>query len=90
MVARSSHNNVLTMCTIVVPDPVGGHSFDMSEFPVLGARSRPDSSSLSSAMGIPGILPSRHGYGTGMLSYIMPTISSDYVLKEKFILYGTM
>ena len=57
------------MCAVVVPDPVG-HSFDMSEFPVLGARSRPDSSSsLSSAMGIPGILPSRHGYGTGTLSH---------------------
>ena len=83
MVVRSSHSNVLTLCTIVVPDPVGGHSFDLSEFPVLGARSRPDSSSLSSAMGIPGILPSRHGYGTGMLSYIMPTISSDCVYQRR-------
>ena len=58
-----------------VPDPVG-HSLDMSEFPVLGARSRPDSSSsLSNAIGIPGILPSRHGYGTGMLFYFMPNNS---------------
>ena len=77
MVLRWPHIIILIVCTIAVPDPVGGHSFDMSEFPVLGARSRPDSSSLSSAMGIPGILPSRHGYGTGKLSYIMPTFSSE-------------
>ena len=61
--------NINLYYTIAVPDPVG-HSLDMSEFPVLGTRSRPDTSSnLSSAMGIPGLLTSRHGYGTGRLSY---------------------
>lgn len=68
-----------------LPDPVG-HSFDMSEFPVLGARSRPDSSSsLSSAMGIPGILPSRHGYGTAVqISKPVETTSEFQIQNEDF------
>ncbi|XP_065912774.1 CCR4-NOT transcription complex subunit 2-like [Dysidea avara] len=68
-----------------LPDPVG-HSFDLSEFPVLGARSRPDSSSsLSSAMGIPGILPSRHGYGTAVqISKPVETTSEFQIQNEDF------